>query len=331
MTVWVAGAIVGSAAIGAFGATSAADTQAGGQQQAAQTQQNMFNTINAQEQPFIQSGYGANATLAQLLGIGSPSTGGTTPGTNTVAPPTIAQFTTSVPNNNVGALPGGGSNEFGLTNFGGQTTPPITTFDQAGYDKALAAYNASRTAPAATPGPTSGSVGSTGLPAGFLTQPFNPTQTQLNNYPGYQFALQTGGQAIRNADTPGVGALSGPALKDLMNFNVGTANQFYGQYFNQDLAQKNAIFGRLSAIAGLGQNAASNVGTAGTSLGTGVAQAQAGAAASQAGGIVGATNAIGSSGVPLAYLLAGQNSGGGNSALLNQGGGGSTSGTFGGS
>ena len=37
----------------------------------------------------------------------------------------------------------------------------------------------------------------TGLPIGYLTQQFNPTQQQLDQYPGYQFALKTGGQAVQ--------------------------------------------------------------------------------------------------------------------------------------
>ena len=217
---WMAGAILGSSLIGAVSSNSAANTQASAQDQAAQTQQNMFNTINAQEQPFIQAGYGATTTLSQLLG--------TAPGT-----------------------------------------------------------------------PSSGGAN------GSLTQSFNPTQDQLNNYPGYQFALNTGAQATRNADTPGVGALSGPALKDLTAFDVGAASQNYQNYFNNTQTQQNNIFARLSGIAGLGQNAASNVGTSGTSLGTGIAQAGAAAGASQAAGTVGAANALGGSAVPLAYLMSG--------------------------
>lgn len=298
MSFWVAGAIGGSALLGYLGSQSAADTQAAGQRQAAQTQQHMFDTINAQEQPFIQAGYGATSTLAQLLGIAPPG-GGTSGG---AAPPTQAQFTKTTGGTPSTPMMFGEHGE----RTGGPGTPGTSTFDQAGYDKAMAAWNASQAS--ATGG---GTVGSTGLPPGYLTQQFKPTQEQLDNYPGYQFALKTGGQAVRNADTPGVGSLSGPALKDLMNFNVGTANQFYGQYFNQFQQQQQNIFSRLSGIAGLGQNAASNVGTSGTSLGTGVAQAQAAAAGSQAGGIVGATNALGGSAVPLGYLMSGQNTGNG--------------------
>ncbi len=209
----IATAIVGAGVIGAFGSIEAGNQQAGAQKQAANTQQNMFNTITGQEQPFLQAGYGATTSLNNLLGTGDAKRG-------TIDP-------------------------------------------------------------------------STGLPVGYLTQTFNPTQQQMNDYPGYQFALKTGGQAVRNADTPGVGALSGAALKDLTNFNVGTANQYYGQYFNQFQQQQNNIFDRLSNIASMGQNAAGNLGSAGTSLGSGIAGAQAAAGGSQAGGIVGATNALG--------------------------------------
>jgi hypothetical protein len=148
-------------------------------------------------------------------------------------------------------------------------------------------------------------------PGGQLVSNFTP-QDFLNNLdPGYQFQLQTGGQALRNADTPGVGALSGPALKDLMGFNQSMAATGYQNAYNRWQTTNQNIFQRLSTIAGIGQNAAANVGSSGTMLGTGIAGAQAGAAASQAGGIVGATNALGSSGVPLAYLLSGQQAGGG--------------------
>jgi hypothetical protein len=173
-------------------------------------------------------------------------------------------------------------------------------FLQGGYGAETELNQLLGTAPATGP---KGTASGTGLPGGYLTQPFAPTQAQLNAYPGYQFALQTGGQAVRNADTPGVGALSGPALKDLMSFNVGTANQFYGQYFNQYQQQQNNIFSRLSSIAGLGENAAGNLGNTGAQLGTGIAQAQAGAAASQAGGIVGASNALGGGANTLGALM----------------------------
>jgi hypothetical protein len=155
-------------------------------------------------------------------------------------------------------------------------------------------------------GKAGGTDSGTGLANGYLSQTFNPTQDQLNNYPGYQFQKEQGQLATESAATPGTGAISGPGLKSLMNYNQGLAASNYGNYFNQFQTQQNNIFNRLNSIASLGQNAAGNLGNAGTTLGTGIAQAQAGAGASQAGGIVGATNNIGSS-LTLAGMMAGQN------------------------
>ena len=217
--------VVAGAAIGAIGSGFAASEQASGQKAAAATQQHMFDTINAQEQPFMQAGYGATSRLNELLGTG-----------------------------------------------GDKTAP--------GY--------------------------------GSLTQTFTPQDFLDNLDPGYQFQLQTGAQALRNADTPGVGALSGPALKDLMSFNQGMASTGYQNAFNRFTTQQNNIFARLSGIAGLGQNAASNTGTAGTSLGTGMAQAQAAAAGSTAAGIAGASSSVANA-LPL-YAMMGSGSNPNNNA-----------------
>jgi hypothetical protein len=157
---------------------------------------------------------------------------------------------------------------------------------------------------------TSGNTGAAGY--GSLDAPFTPQDYLNNQDPGYQFQLQTGGQAVRNADTPGLGALSGASLKDLMGFNQQMAATGYQNAFNRYQTQQSNVFGRLSGLAGLGQNAASNTGTAGTSLGTGIAQAQAAQGAATAGGIVGSTNALGSAANTtglLSYLAGSQPSG----------------------
>lgn len=129
---------------------------------------------------------------------------------------------------------------------------------------------------------------------GSLNKPFT-AQDYLNNQdPGYQFQLQTGAQALRNSDTPGVGSLSGAALKDLMGFNQGMAATGYQNAFNRYQTQNSNTFARLSGIAGLGQNAASNTGTAGTALGTGIGQAQYAAGNAAASGTLGATGSLAS-------------------------------------
>jgi hypothetical protein len=221
-------AALGAAAIGTIGSVVAGGEQASADENAAATQQNMFNTIVSQEQPFLQGGYSAENELLQAMGASSAT------------------------------------------------------------------------------GPN-GTVSGTNLPGGYLTQQFNPTQAQLENYPGYQFQLQQGDLAVNSANSAGGSALSGPALKSLMTFNQGLAASNYSNYFNQFQTQQNNIFNRLSNIAAMGQNAAGNLGTAGASLGTGVAQAQAAAGAATAGGIVGASNNIGQS-ILLSNLMNNPNS-----------------------
>ena len=163
------------------------------------------------------------------------------------------------------------------------------------------------------------SGGAAGLPNGFLTQttgPFSFNPSSITSSPGYQFAQTQGLQQAQNAIAPNVGALSGPALQALTAYSTGTAEQYYNNYFNQaqsqyqtnlnsQQTQQNNIFARLSGIAGLGQNAASNTGTAGTALGTGAAQATAAGGAAQAAGTVGAANAASSglSGAGNAFAL----------------------------
>lgn len=66
---WVAVAIGGAAVIGAGASYAGASKQAKASKQAGQLNMDMFNTINRQEQPFIQGGYGAMGKLNTLLGL----------------------------------------------------------------------------------------------------------------------------------------------------------------------------------------------------------------------------------------------------------------------
>jgi len=62
---WVA---VGAAVLGAGASVYGANKQAKGAQKAGQINLDMFNTLNKQQQPYIQSGYGALSKLNTLLG-----------------------------------------------------------------------------------------------------------------------------------------------------------------------------------------------------------------------------------------------------------------------
>ena len=67
MAGWIAAAVVGSAAIGAYGANSAADTQADAAKAGQDQQLAMFNTQNAQNAPFRGAGYSSLNTLGSML------------------------------------------------------------------------------------------------------------------------------------------------------------------------------------------------------------------------------------------------------------------------
>lgn len=171
---------------------------------------------------------------------------------------------------------------------------------------------------------------------GYLSQagpaPFSFDPSSITSSPGYQFSQTQGLQQTQNALAPNVGALSGPTLQALTNYATGNAEQYYNNYYNQALGAyttnfntqqtaQNNIFSRLSSIAGLGQNAAGNLGNTGAQLASGVASATAGAGASQAAGTVGASNALGGAlgGAGNSYALS--------SILNNNGGGGLASGS----
>ncbi len=64
------GGPLGGALIGGIGSLLGGHQQASGAKDAARLQMDQFNTLNQQQQPFIKSGYDANAQLRSLLGLG---------------------------------------------------------------------------------------------------------------------------------------------------------------------------------------------------------------------------------------------------------------------
>jgi len=127
--------------------------------------------------------------------------------------------------------------------------------------------------------------------------------------PAYQFQLQQGQQVVFNQDTPGQGALSGAALKDLIGYNQGMAGTSFNNAFNQYQTQQGNIYSRLANLANLGQNAAANTGQQGTALAGQAAQSATNIGTAQAAGTVGAANAWSGalSNAATPWLMASQN------------------------
>lgn len=226
---WVAVAVGGASLLGGILGSNASESAAKQQEAAALNAQNIskqeFNTITGQQQPFIQSGYGALSQLNYLTGNGQPGTA---------------------------ATPGVGGNSQG-------TAPVASSSSAGGY--------------------------------GSLLQPFNLSDWQSLS-PAYNFTKQQGTQGVLNADAAGAGALSGSAQKDLINYNNGLANDSFNNAFNQYTTQQNNVFSRLSGIAQLGQNSASNTGLQGTTLAGQQANAALAGGAYSAAGTIGSANAL---------------------------------------
>lgn len=116
----------------------------------------------------------------------------------------------------------------------------------------------------------------------------NPTtmkraQLALANYPGYQFALNQGVQALdRSAASRGL-LLSGGQMKDLTTFGQGLASQTFGNMFSQ-----------LYQLAGLGESAGAQTGAFGQQAGANIGNSYMAAGQAQAAGDIGTANAINS-------------------------------------
>lgn len=107
-------------------------------------------------------------------------------------------------------------------------------------------------------------------PNAALQQKFSFDASNLQNTPGYQFALQQGLKGTNNAlASQGLG-LSGAQAKGLSTFATGLADQTYGNQYNRALSTYNTNFsaaqnnvGNLQNLLSVGQNSAAQTGQAG--------------------------------------------------------------------
>lgn len=121
-------------------------------------------------------------------------------------------------------------------------------------------------------------------PGGNGTPNASAAMSALTQFPGYQFGLQQGGQALdRSAASQGL-LLSGAQLK---------AAQQYGTNYAMQQAWQPYI-STLSDLGRLGESAAAGVGAAGTQTGQGIAQTTASAGAVNAGNAIAQGNILNS-------------------------------------
>lgn len=170
----------------------------------------------------------------------------------------------------------------------------------------------------------------TGTGTGYLTKEF--TNLDLNQYlsPNYQFQLEQGLGATRNALNATGGLIGGNAQKGLIDYNQNFAGNAYQNAFNNFQAQRGNIYNTLAGIAGIGQSSVNQSGANAANYGTNVANLGIGAANASAAGTVGAANAISGGLQNAGNMFMYNRMFGGNTSLANVGSGGGGAGYSGG-
>lgn len=197
----------------------------------------------------------------------------------------------------------------------------------AATQKQMYDETAARLAPFTTAGTTATSQIQNTAPFSFGSFNFQPTESQLEQTPGYQFNLTQGEKSVQNSyAAKGLGT-SGAALKGAETYASGLADSTYQNQFSNALNSYQANYGtaqgqyntnlsRLQNLANTGENAAAQTGAYGTQTAANIGQTAVGAANASAAGTVGSANAIsgGLGSVSNAYLLNSFYGGGGQNA-----------------
>lgn len=308
-------AAAGAAVAGLAGAAMSADasrdaarTQREGAAYAADVQREMFDVSRAQQQPFMESGYGANALLSRLMGITPQTATGARSGSG--IPEDIVGSQGGIPmmNRDLYASDPAYRHAWDAVLASERQSPQwknpnASTYYTAGNDadfarisdaitREMLSYREANPTASGTPEQMEASDQS-GLQTGYLTQLFGPEQFAAGLDPGYQWRQQQGAQNVMNTAAAGSGSLSGPALRALMQAGQGQASQEYDAAFNRFQTQQGNIFQRLTSMAGLGQNAAAGVGNQAVATGGNIGANITGGANAAAAGQIGAANAWG--------------------------------------
>lgn len=244
---------LGSAAVGASAAKSAAKTQSKAARDAADLQLQMFGQTREDLAPYRDFGSGALPALDRLLGLSS-------------APP-IADFEGYINStgnrdvlDNYNRLLADPTQKAGLESLGVK--------DAAGYGKLH--YD--------TFGKTEGRE---------LRQ-IDPISAELEKMPGYKFLRDQGIKSIGHS--LGSRGQTGAQAKGIARFVTGLADTTYSDQVNRLMAAAGIGSGAAAQTGNFGTQTGSNVGQALIGAGTASASGQVGAANAISGGIGNATN-----------------------------------------
>ena len=286
---WVGAGIAGVGVLSSMDASGdAVDAQLAGAREANSTQLKMFNQSRDDQEPWRQIGQAGLNELALRLGI-FPSSAGA----NAFQEKTEAQIRQEL-------LPefqtGGQVVPIYRHELGTNDGPTIEGYefaqgalDEAALAKAVqqrlqqqaqdkAAFEAKNAATQSDP------------KFGSLLKNF--TATDFEKDPGYDFRLSEGMKGITNSAAARGGLLSGEALKAAGRYNQNFASNEFGNAYNRFNNNQTNQFNRLASLAGVGQQAATQIGQQGIATGNQIAQNQIGAGNARASGYIGQSNAL---------------------------------------
>ncbi len=121
---------------------------------------------------------------------------------------------------------------------------------------------------------------------------FDANDLKSNLAPNYQFQLDQGLGAVKNAANTQTGLVSGNALKGINDYAQNFSGNAYQNAFSNYNTNQSNIFNRLSTIAGYGSGANQVTAGAGNTASSNVGASQIAAGQAAASGIVGGANAI---------------------------------------
>lgn len=256
----VAGALImaGGSIIGGQTAAraqeDATEAEERGQQRAIDAQLSMYGQQRADQMPWLQTGANSLALIAQILGIQPAGSGG---------------GSAVNPASNAGVDPAERARRLQVwQDFQeryGPGTAPAAGGMRAWEEGRTAMWNANPWL--STFDPNNPTAGMAGGASGVWSQasgqppasPINLTDI-LRNTPGYEFARSEGTRDIERMAAARGGLGSGGTLRALARYNTGLADQTYNNFLN-----------RLFSVAGLGQTATGQIGSAGQATGANVA------------------------------------------------------------
>lgn len=256
-------------------AEQGASQAAGAANSATAAQMQMFNTQNQQQAPYRAAGkLGLNALL-----YGSGLGGGVN------GPQTAGGGATGVARGNqVFDQSGNYLGRYGI-DPGAMTIEDLAP--QIGLSNIVDASGST-----VYGGPGGGQTAVPGLTSGQFLHQFNADDLKTNLAPNYQFMLDQGLGATRNANNVTGSFGSGNTGKALTDYAENYAGNAYQNAFSNYTANQTNIYNRLSSIAGLGQTANQQSSTLAGSLAPGISNSIMSAGQAQSAGTVGAANAF---------------------------------------